>query len=225
MRLSNTFLLIFWVLLQHLLCHLHPRTFQLIGEQVGDPASTYLRNLKIFYQNEVDRFVICAETRIFFNNGLDFINVRFGNFRPGFSSIRSIFDWFLTGAEFCKQPINCGKWHLFIPINNTSRHVCFWHSFLTYSGLLFYTTPDFSNIFYPFSNHFQCSIYDYTWKESILQKNLFADFKYIYRQCTRMISHTLRIAFSWKTDYALFRPMLSIPLRLDNCACLGTCEM
>ena len=47
--------LIFWVLLQQLICHLHPRTFLLIGEQMVDPASTYLRNVKNFLQNEVGR--------------------------------------------------------------------------------------------------------------------------------------------------------------------------
>ena len=50
--------------------------------------------------------------------------------------MRDIFDWFRTGTEFCKQSIYCGKWHLFIPINNT-YHVCFWHSITTYSGLLY----------------------------------------------------------------------------------------
>ena len=53
-----------------------------------------------------------------------------------------------------------------------SHHVCFWHS--------------------TFSNHFQRCVYKYTWKQSKLQKNRFVDFKYIYTQCTVMIS---RIGF------------------------------
>ena len=53
-------------------------TFLLIGEQMGDTASTYLRNLKIFLQNEMDRCLtkVChlfhlsdSETHIFFCNG------------------------------------------------------------------------------------------------------------------------------------------------------------
>ena len=28
------------------ICHLHPHTFLLLGEQMGDPTSIYLRNLK-----------------------------------------------------------------------------------------------------------------------------------------------------------------------------------
>ena len=46
---------IFWVLLQQLLCNLHPRMFLLIGEKIRNSASTYLRNLKNFLQNEVER--------------------------------------------------------------------------------------------------------------------------------------------------------------------------
>ena len=108
-----------------------------------------------------------------------FIHVRFGNCRPGSSRIRVIFDWFLTGTEFCKPSINCGKWHLFIPINNTYLIM---YAFDTQSQLTagFHITPDFSHIFYSFSNHFQRSVYEYTWKQSKLQKNRFVDFNYIY---------------------------------------------
>ena len=49
------FFLIFWVLLQQLLCSLHPYMFLLICEQIRDPASTYFRNLKDFLHNEVNR--------------------------------------------------------------------------------------------------------------------------------------------------------------------------
>ena len=135
-----------------------------------------------------------CETRIFLNNRFDLINVKFGNCRPVPSWVKGIFDWYLTGTEFCKPPINCGKWHLFIPINNTYLIM---YAFDTQSKLtaVFYITPDFSNIFYLFSNHFQRNVYEYTWKQSKLQKNRFVDFKYIYTQCTVMISHPSCIVF------------------------------
>ena len=52
--------LIFWVL-QQLFCHLHPRTFLLIGKQMGDPASTYLCNLffRMKWTDAKLKFVIC----------------------------------------------------------------------------------------------------------------------------------------------------------------------
>ena len=33
----------------------------------------------------------------------------------------------------------------------------------------FYKTPDFRNIFYSFYNHFQRSVYDFTWNQLKLQ--------------------------------------------------------
>ena len=115
--------LIFWVLLQQLLCHLHPRTFLLIGELMGDPASTYLLTLRIFFRikwtNATPKFAICASCLTVKWASFSIMILLMLDLVTGCSWIRGIFEWFLTRTEFCKPPANCGKWHLFVSINNT----------------------------------------------------------------------------------------------------------
>ena len=66
-----------------------------------------------------------------------------------------------------------------IPINNTYLII---YAFDTQSQLTagFYITHDFSNISYSFSNHFQRSVYEYTWKHSKLQKIVCVFQVYVY---------------------------------------------
>ena len=102
--------LIFGALQQQLLCHLHHRTFLLIGEHKGDPASTYLCNLRNFLQNEVDicnpKFAICASCltvkRAYFSI-MDLILLMLDLVTQTWVFLdRDILDWSLIGTEFCK---------------------------------------------------------------------------------------------------------------------------
>ena len=88
------------------------------------------------------RYVVCASClavkRAYFSI-IDLFNVRFGNCRPGSSWIRGMLNWFLSGIEFCKPTIHCGKRHLYISIRNTYfiMYAFDTQSQLSYSGLLY----------------------------------------------------------------------------------------
>ena len=72
----------------------------------------------------------------------------------------------------------------------------------------FYITPDFSNIFYSFSNHFQRSVYDYTWKQS-KRTGLWISSKFLHnvhpfrigfvQVIPVIVEYTLRLHFFFRT--------------------------